>query len=96
MRAVPNTWLFEPWRMPQDLQTAAGLEVGTSLAQPLVDLTLATRESKQRLHSRRQDSDVRAGKKAVIEKHASRKTLSPRRASSPHKTQPKQQLGFDF
>ncbi len=96
MRTVPNTWLFEPWRMPQDLQTAAGLEVGTSLAQPLVDLTLATRESKQRLHSRRQDSDVRAGKKAVIEKHASRKTLSPRRASLQHKTQAKQQLGFDF
>ncbi|NDF45384.1 MAG: deoxyribodipyrimidine photolyase, partial [Betaproteobacteria bacterium] len=77
-------------------QTAAGLEVGASLAQPLVDLTLATRESKQRLHSRRQDSDVRAGKKAVIEKHASRKTLSPRRASSQYKTQAKQQLGFDF
>lgn len=96
MRAVPNTWLFEPWRMPQDLQTATGLAVGTNLAQPLVDLTVATREAKQRLHSRRQDSDVRAGKKAVIEKHASRKTLSPRRASSQHKTQAKQQLGFDF
>jgi hypothetical protein len=48
------------------------------------------------LHARRNTTEVRNGKEAVIEKHASRKT--PRRTSTakPTKTRPEQQLGFDF
>ena len=84
MRQVPDTWLFEPWHLGK-----------VDFTRPLVDLAAATRESKQRLHARRQSADVKAGKKAVIEKHASRKIMPARKKSS---TPPpdKQQLGFDF
>jgi deoxyribodipyrimidine photo-lyase len=88
MRDVPDTWLFEPWHMPGHLSRAP--------AQPVVDLATATRESKQRLHARRQTSDVKAGKKAVIDKHASRKIMHPRKRASPQQPPDKQQLGFDF
>ena len=89
MREVPDTWLFEPWHMPSHLSPQL-------LTQPIVDLASATRESKQRLHARRQSTDVKAGKKAVIDKHASRKTMHTRKKTLPQQSPVKQQLGFDF
>jgi deoxyribodipyrimidine photo-lyase len=108
MRQVPDTWLFEPWLMPDTMQAHLGVFVGgdinsdtpSALVQPVVDLAQATREAKQLLHSRRQTDEVKAAKKAVIDKHASRKNWSTRSATSrrsPVSTQAdKQQLGFDF
>jgi deoxyribodipyrimidine photo-lyase len=96
MRQVPDTWLFEPWLMPEELKSK--LACADQLRTPLVDLAIATRESKQRLYARRKAPDVVDGKKAVIDKHASRKPLRPRKkpsASAP-KLKDEKQLGFDF
>jgi hypothetical protein len=60
-----------------------------------VDLSLATRTAKERLHALRKNDKVRAGQKAVIDKHASRKTFSTRRSSAKSQTN-SAQLGFDF
>lgn len=96
MRRVPDSWLFEPWLMPQPVQTHAGVQLGVDVAQPVVDLAQATREAKQQLHSRRQTPEVKAGKKSVVDKHASRKTLPTRKAKPTASQAAKQQLGFDF
>lgn len=72
MRKVPDTWLFEPWRMPPEHQARCGLQPG-EIAQPLVDLEQATREAKAKLHGVRARPEVKAGKAAIIEKHGSRK-----------------------
>jgi deoxyribodipyrimidine photo-lyase len=40
---------------------------------PVVDLAEATRQSKAILHERRAETGVKAGKKAIVDKHASRK-----------------------
>ena len=99
LQRVPDTWLLEPWRMPLPLQDQIGVHVGIDIAQPVVDLALATREAKQRLHSRRQATDVKAGKQAVVNKHGSRKTWGKQQASrkSASGSAPTtQQLGFDF
>jgi deoxyribodipyrimidine photo-lyase len=99
LRRVPDTWLFEPWLMPETVQSHAGVQVGADLPQPVVDLAPATREAKQRLHSRRQTAEVKAAKKAVIDKHASRKTWGKKQASravTPHHASHAEQLGFDF
>ena len=86
MRQVPDTWLFEPWRMQHTPPS-------------IVDLAQATREAKQRLHSRRQTDEVKAAQKAVVDKHASRKSWGTnkgsRRAATP-RGKDTQQLGFDF
>jgi deoxyribodipyrimidine photo-lyase len=93
MQRVPNSWLLEPWKMPIEIQKQVGVLVGQDIALPCVDLALATTESKNRLHARRKQDDVKAGKKAVIEKHASRKKSSPSK-SRPSKID--EQLGFNF
>ena len=73
MRRVPDAWLLEPWRMPTEVQRQCGLTVGVDVPEPVVDLAEATRTAKAALHARRADPDVKAGKKAVVDKHASRK-----------------------
>jgi deoxyribodipyrimidine photo-lyase len=116
MRRVPDTWLFEPWRMPPEVLRHCGLTVGTGpdadIPEPLVDLAEATRTSKAALHARRAEPDVKAGKKAIVDKHASRRinglkatktkgttrsgARSTSRQSVTDNTSPSPQLGFDF
>jgi deoxyribodipyrimidine photo-lyase len=76
MRRVPDTYLFEPWRMPLTLQQHLKLTVGKGaeydIPEPVVDLQTATREAKAKLHGRRALPEVKAGKAAIVEKHASR------------------------
>ena len=96
MRKVPDTWLFEPWKMPSDLQPISN-ETGKSvITAPLVDLAFATQESKNKLHALRKTEAVRAGKDAVLDKHASRKTLRQTNKAKSTKHFSKQQLGFNF
>lgn len=99
MRQVPDTWLFEPWRMTQDVASNAGLLLGTDIIEPIVDLSQATRTAKERLHGRRNQPSVRAAKKSIIEKHASRAPMPQQKRSntkSTKSTKSTAQLGFDF
>jgi len=95
MRKVPDSWLFEPWKMPANLQSATNEGSISAIAIPAVELTLATRESKDKLHALRKTQAVRAGKEAVIDKHASRKTLRQPNKSKSAKFD-SAQLGFNF
>jgi deoxyribodipyrimidine photo-lyase len=109
MRRVPDTWLFEPWRMPESVQLACGVRVSADAPAgaadawplPLVDLAAATRLAKDRLHSLRRSPQVREGKAAIVEKHASRKIQSERKAGVRRNRQTKpatsaqMSLGFD-
>jgi len=79
MRCVPDAWLFEPWRMPADIQQRCGVRVGEEIAAPLVDLEDATRAAKARVHALRAQPEVRAAKAAIVEKHGSRKRPEARR-----------------
>jgi deoxyribodipyrimidine photo-lyase len=94
LRHVPDTWLFEPSLMPAHLKNHAAPAV--EIPQPPVDLALATRTAKQRLHARRQNADVKAGKQAVVEKHASRAVRRKRSAPVLQKPNATKQMGFDF
>ena len=96
MRAIPDSWIFEPWKMPTYLQDASKTRGHPALATPLVDLALATREAKNKLHALRKTQTVRDGKAAVVDKHASRKTLLQPTKGKSAKFASKQQLGFDF
>ena len=99
MKKVPDTWLFEPWRMPTDLRKQFDLSHEHALATPIVDLDIASREAKKRLFERRGSPTVKAAKKEIIEKHASRKrpTQGPkrvRRQTTPMPTHQQQTLDF--
>ena len=102
MRRVPDAWLFEPWLMPQVMQVHLNLTVGVGeefdIPEPLLDLQAATREAKAKLFSLRAQPEVRAGKAAIVEKHASRaKKLT--RATKPKNSiseSVNQQIALDF
>ena len=94
MRHVPDTWLFEPWLMPEQLKN--NLLLSGHIVEPLVDLAAATRESKQRLYAIRKKPEIIDGKKAVIDKHASRKSMQSRKKIISSRRVNESQLGFDF
>ena len=96
MRSVPDTWLFEPWLMPAQAGLEANNKGRPTLTQPIVELAQATREAKQKLHARRQQDAVKAGKSAVVQKHASRKKTSRRSSTASNNANQDQQLGFEF
>ena len=72
LRQVPDTWLFEPWRMPEAMQLRHGLRPGIDLPLPPVDLDAATRLAKQRLFALRARPEIKSAKAAIVEKHGSR------------------------
>ena len=79
LRRVPDTWLFEPWRMPADVAARHGLRLGEDIALPPVELETATRAAKARVHALRAQPEVRAAKAAIVERHGSRKRPEGRR-----------------
>ncbi|MDD3677504.1 FAD-binding domain-containing protein [Thauera propionica] len=78
LRRVPDSWLFEPWRMPAELQARCGVRVGADIPVPPVELEPATRAAKARLHALRARPEVRAAKTAIVERHGSRKRPAAR------------------
>ncbi|MDO8695247.1 MAG: FAD-binding domain-containing protein, partial [Sheuella sp.] len=82
LRKVPDTWLFEPWRMPESLLAQHGLTSEQDIFQPRVDLDDATRVAKKKLFSLRAQPEIKAGKAAIVEKHASRKKTTTTRTQS--------------
>ena len=97
MRRVPDEWIYEPWKMPMSVQEAIRVKVGEHIPAPLVDLSLATRESKNRMHTLRKSTEVKELNQEVIQKHASRKaTRSTRRTASSQTLSTQEQMGFDF
>lgn len=96
MRQVPDVWIFEPWKMTLDIQSNIGLYVGKDIPKPIVDIAIATKISKDRLHARRNLSEVRTGKKIVIEKHASRAKKIERKSSRDKVKNTSSQLTLEF
>ncbi|WP_180681997.1 FAD-binding domain-containing protein [Tepidicella baoligensis] len=103
MQRVPDGWLFEPWRMPPDLKSRLGVD----WPQPLVDLEVATRDAKRRIHALRTQPAVRQARASIVERHGSRRglqkaaarTAAGNEAAAPHRAPPPstgQQLTLDF
>jgi deoxyribodipyrimidine photo-lyase len=79
--------------MPPSVQAQCGVFVGNLVdahvsahwPAPVVDLPAATRSAKALLHARRSTPQVREGKQAIIEQHASRRATQPtqRRRAAP-------------
>lgn len=100
MKNVPDTWLFQPWLMTQAVQENIGLKIGQEIPAAVVDLTLALKHSKDRLHARRQNDKVKSLKQAVLDKHVSKQNNFRSRNQINKKTNTQsnstEQLGFDF
>ncbi|MEE3624814.1 FAD-binding domain-containing protein [Nitrospirillum sp. BR 11752] len=93
LRRVPDSWLFEPWRMPADVQARCGVRVGRDIPIPLVDLEAATRAAKARVHGLRAQPAVKAVVPALVDRHGSRKPSPSRPRPRPA---PRGQLSLDL
>ena len=94
MQSVPDAWLFEPWRMPDEIQARIGLRVGVEIPCPMVSLVDATRAAKSKLHARRGEPEVRSAKADIVKKHGSRQSRRPSKRATT--LADKKQLGFGF
>jgi len=79
LRRVPDSWLFEPWRMPASLQQRSGCVIERDYPAPCVDIGLAMREARAMM-----SKAIRSGHHAVetadiVRRHASRKSAYTRR-----------------
>ena len=54
LRAVPDEYLREPWKMPEDVQKEAGCVIGTDYPAPILDHAQARREAIERYAQARQ------------------------------------------
>jgi deoxyribodipyrimidine photo-lyase len=95
MQRVPDTWLFQPWLMPPELQARCGVVVGVDIAVPLVDLELATRVAKERVYALRTDPAVAAVQASIVKRHGSR-NRSAENLSRPRKLEASAQARLDF
>jgi deoxyribodipyrimidine photo-lyase len=98
LRRVPDAWVFEPWRMPASVQQACGVRVGHDWPLPPVDLAQATRQAKARIHQRRAQPEVHAGKQAVLARHTANSGKPPARLTPRERRNapPTAQTAFDF
>jgi deoxyribodipyrimidine photo-lyase len=71
LRNVPDSWIFEPWKMPESLKTQHRILPSLDIPTPPVDLNAALRESAAKLYARREQPEVRAGRERIIQRHAS-------------------------
>ncbi len=95
LKKVPDTWLFEPWRMPESLLQQHGLRSGQDIFQPRVELDESTRVAKKKLFALRAQPEIKAGRASIVEKHASRKKSAKVRVKN--KIQPTtHQQAFEF
>ncbi|WP_044562318.1 cryptochrome/deoxyribodipyrimidine photo-lyase family protein [Azospirillum sp. B4] len=97
LRRVPDSWLFEPWRMPADVQARCGVRVGTDIPWPVVDLDAATRMAKARVHGLRAQPAIKSAVAALVDRHGSRRPAIPHsRPSRSGRPAPRAQLTLDL
>ena len=100
---INTTRVYNPIKQAQDhdphgvfIKRWLNLRDHPVMPPPLVDLSIATRHAKDRIHDRRRHPEVKQGKAAVVEKHASRRMpgVTPKRTRAA--ARPSTQLNLDF
>ncbi|MCP2678164.1 DNA photolyase family protein [Maricaulaceae bacterium NA33B04] len=71
---LPTSFIHEPWKAPDDLLAKAGVVLGESYPDRIVDHEQAAREARARIGALRKGEDHRAAAAAIQAKHGSRKS----------------------
>lgn len=79
LRNVPNTWIFQPWLMPEALQQAYGCKIGVDYPAPLVGIEQALKYARAQFSQQRLGKQYQATTAQIIKKHASRKPSPAKR-----------------
>ncbi|NEV62752.1 FAD-binding domain-containing protein [Thiorhodococcus minor] len=87
LRRVPVDWIHTPWRMPAEVQAAAGCRIGADYPAPLVDHEAAARQARQRLQAKRREAGAREEGRRIYARHGSRKRGARRSAAASPQTE---------
>jgi deoxyribodipyrimidine photo-lyase len=101
LAGLPDSFIHEPWRAPGDILAAAGVRLGGTYPERMVDHEQAAREARARIGALRKGEDHREAARAIQIKHGSRKSglkqtgsaSSRKRARKPHDDR---QARFEF
>lgn len=74
LAALPSSFIHEPWQAPADVLSAAGVKLGETYPERMVDHEQAAREARARIGALRKGEDHRAAARAIQIKHGSRKS----------------------
>lgn len=85
LSGVPDAWIFEPHKMPGDLQILSGCRIGRDYPAPVVDHKEAVAAAKSRLFAIRSTRAARSEADAVQIRHGSRRG-NPRHRHQSHGT----------
>lgn len=85
LRTVPNTWIFQPWLMPESLQSEYGCKIGIDYPAPMIDINIALKLARERFSQLKRNTEHLQDTARIIKQHASRKGRSPKRATSSKK-----------
>ncbi len=72
---VPPEFIFEPWTMPPEVQSAAGMLIGQHYPEPVVDHLATATYARNTLWALRRDPEVRGEAIRVFHRHGSRNPL---------------------
>lgn len=81
LRRVPNTWIFQPWLMPESLQMEYGCNIGKDYPAPLVNIDLALRSARAQFSQLKRGALHHAQTASIIKKHASRKSNTKKKTA---------------
>ena len=73
LRRVPDAWLFEPWKMPANVQAACGVLIGRDYPAPVVEPEQGLREARARMAEWRKRPGLKEEAQRVFLQHGSRK-----------------------
>lgn len=97
LRQVPDSYVFEPWRMPANVQQRCGVHIGRDIPPPVVDPKQSLQLARERMYAWRRQLNGSSETERVLHQHGSRwrqrRDLDSRRKSE-HNTN-SNQLSLD-
>ena len=72
LKHVPDTWIFEPWLMPANLQLKYGCVLDRDYPSPVLGIDYAIKKARLNLMALRKDDDVKKEAREIVKKHGSR------------------------
>jgi len=72
LERVPTDFIFEPWRMPDNLQRKYGCVLGRDYPLPVIDVIAAAEHARSTMWIKRKGGEFRREAQAIFETHGSR------------------------
>ncbi len=96
LAGLPTEYVHEPWRAPESVARAAGVALGETYPQRLIEPVAAARTARERVYARRRAEGFQEAKAEVIRRHASRRRPRGEDPAPKGRRASTAQTSFDF